>query len=194
MARGPIPAVLGAVLLWTAPSFAQNQAPPNTPVAKYWLRMYPLEPFESYWHVTLTVDSVQKATAAALEIMKKNGGEPTIPLALEVSSRKDPYQQLSYKVSAAKTGKIVKALQKLGAAESSSRVPVTAPSVFVEAKDKLLKLEAETGSNIEALSKMPAVSALANELVEHLVNVVRVHDASKDRALLNIELKQAAPK
>lgn len=175
------------------PVKAHDQAQATSTPTTGWLRTYPVEPYSAYWHLSLTVRNFDKALRKAIEALKNGKAEPLVPIEQEVGSKKNGYQQLSYRVPVDRIDKVVKSLQKLGTGEPTVRAAMIDPAVFDEAKERLSKLDVEAADNKDALAKMPATGAAVTEIRQNLANAVRVHEQAKTRILINIELRQSPP-
>jgi len=194
--RSLLAVAAAAALAWAAGSAVAQVLMSSTPVAKYWLRMYPFDSYSQIWHIALKVHSVKDSVPKALAALQKLGGEATVPLANMASSSgrvRTAYQQLAFRVPAAKGDAAVKGLEKLGDEQALDKNPGFNAAIIQEAKEKLDKLTSEREANKDALAKMPSVGAMTDEVMEHLSAVVRAHQEAEGRILLNIELVEAPP-
>lgn len=173
-----------------APAHAQGETVSSSPVAKYWLRMYPVEAYAEFWHFGLKVKDLAKALPKVLSTLKKNGAEALVPIGNEVSSKMHGYQQLSFRVPDDAAARTVKTLGDLGDVEGLVKTPGGDPAVAQEAAEKLDKLKDEQRANKDALGKMPTTTALEAEVVDHLELVLKAHREAQGRVLLNIELQE----
>ena len=164
----------------------------STPVAEYWLRMYPTPVYSEIWRLGLQVPSLKKALPKALALLEKQGAVPVVPVANMAASKKSQYQQLSYRLPAKTAAKTLKALQALGEVQILNKNPALNPAVDGEVNDKLAKLKAEQAAHAEALAKMPSVGAAVTEIVSHLEAVSKADREAAERILLNLDLQEAA--
>src|SRR6185436_11718074 len=102
------------------------------------------------------------------------------------------YQQLSFKFSKRAAERAVRRLKKFGSLDNQPATPTSAADAAAgaEIEDKLKKLEADAAANRDALAKMPAVSAAAAELIEHLSAAKKNRADAKDRVLVNFEISE----
>ena len=185
-----------ALLSSAALSCLADDSPPaavlsSTPPAKYWLRMYPLQPYAEFWRMDLQVPDLKKGLPKVLDALAKNGGTPVMPVANEAASPSQKMQQLSYRLSRPMSARALKALQDLGSVQTLTKSPGAYAGVREEAREKLKKLNAEAESNRDALARMPNTAALVGELIEHLSLVDQTSSDAEGRILLNLELRQA---
>ena len=164
--------------------------------AAAWLKQYPPEGYSEIWHVRLKVKDLDRVIPDIIKTLEKNGGESTIPLKNTVASKLHGYQQLSFRFPKRAAERAVRRLKKFGELDNQPATPTSAADAQAGAEidDKLKKLEAETAANRDALAKMPAVSAAAAELIEHLTAAKKNRADAKDRVLVNFEIsEEAAP-
>lgn len=172
-------------------STGSTQAPQARPMG-YWLRTYATDPYAEYWHLNLTVADLGKAMAKSEAVLRKRGGEPVAAPSQLASSRNPPYQQLSWKLPIRTAAKALEGLRKLGVTEGLTQTPASNARLPIEVFEKRDKLRLETRENARALARLPATSALALDLLDHLDRVLRLQEDAKGRVLLNIELRQKA--
>ena len=182
-----------AALAWLAGRLAAQQPAESTPVAGYWLRLYPLPAYGSIWRMTLVVPDFQKGLPKVQSALEKRGGQPAAPLENMAGSAKAKFQQLVYRLPAASAEAALGAVQKLGQVEELQKNPGINPAVREEVAEKLSKLKAETASHAEALRGMPAVAAAAGEIVDHLEKVQKAEREAEGRVLLNLQVRERAP-
>lgn len=189
--RGPA-AVLALAGALAVPALAEKGAPPPaaTP-APYWLRLYPPQPYSEYWHLKLRVADMEKASAAVQSALKRQGGKLAAPLSQMAYSREHKYQQMSFQVPARSAEKALRAIQGLGALEFLAKNPGFNGTLARERKEKLDGLQADMSAHRDELSRMPAVSALAGEMLAHLQQAETMQRQAADKVLFNVELQQS---
>lgn len=169
-------------------SSAQAPSTP-TPVAEYWLRVYPMPAYGEIWRLTLSVADFKKALPKAIEILNKRG-DSVLPLENMAGSEKGGFQQLSYRFPAEAAPKALAALQKLGDVEELQKNPGVSPAVQGEVREKLAKLKSERDANAKALANIPTIGAAVAEIISHLETVERANTDAAGRVLLNVQLRQ----
>ena len=187
--RGGIVAACWA-LAGLATAWAAEPPAPVTPVASYWMRLYPLPAYGSIWRMNLAVKDFNKALPRITEALQKKGGEPVVPLSNMAGSEKNKFQQLSYRLPAATAEAALSAVQKLGEVEELQKNPGFDPATHAEVESKLSQLRQESSSNADALAKMPALGAAASELIAHLEQVRGADIAAAGRVLLNLQVRE----
>ncbi len=154
-----------------------------------WLKIYQSSPVRENWTVYLDVEDFDKDLPRVLESLAKSKALITRPLSGFASSRRKKVQQLSYRIPEKKAGKALKKLRKIGRLEKRRVIP--SPRVPIkEVREKTRKLSAEKKAHAEALSRMPAVSALVSELLEHLRHVESV-EKSERSVLVNLTIRES---
>lgn len=176
----------GAALLAAQTQFS------TTPVASYWMRVYPIGAFGEIWRLGLQVKDLKKTLPKVTAALEKGGATPSQPLENMAGSEKHGFQQLSYVVPAGSAAKLLASLQKLGELEELQKNPGIHPGVMEEVPAKLARLKAEAGPKAEKLAQTPAVREAIGEILAHLEAVDEATRAASSRVLLNIQLRQAA--
>lgn len=178
--------VIGAAALLAA----QTQFS-TTPVASYWMRVYPIAAFGEIWRLGLQVKDLKKTLPKVTAALEKGGATPAQPLENMAGSETYGFQQLSYIVPAGAAAKALASLQKLGELEELQKNPGMHPGIMEEVPAKLARLRTEAGPKAEKL-QTPAVKEAIGEILAHLEAVDEATRAASARVLLNIQLRQKA--
>ncbi|MEK7858891.1 MAG: hypothetical protein AAB320_07075 [Elusimicrobiota bacterium] len=161
-----------------------------TPSPVQWLRTYSLAPYKEHWALDAEVKDLSKDLPKLLKAFAKAGAVLTQPLEQFPASKTEGSQQLSFHTSALGGQAALKALQKIAKA-APPRVRYTAePVPLAEVKDKISKLMVERKEHGAALAKTPATSALAEEMLEHLLTVESVRERTDNEVLINVTVRQ----
>jgi len=192
--------LLVLVLSLISPSWAQNKKPIDqkkdlaedmaliTSERPYWLKIYSLIPYSEEWTPNLKVKNLQKDLPRILKVFEKNGGALTVPLQNSAAGAKS--QQLSYKLSD-KAGREALAGLKKFSSFNEPRVRLAAESTpLAEVKAKIEKLMPERAAHAKELAGMPAISGIADELLEHLLLVESIAKKKEMQVLLNITVEE----
>ena len=183
-------ALAAFALAWLAVRLAAQPAALGTPVASYWMRLYPLPAYGSIWRLSLVVADFKKTLPKITAALAKKGGEPLVPLSNMAGSEKNKFQQLSYRLPAATAEAALAAVQKLGEVEELQKNPGFDPATHAEVEGNLSQLRGEAGSGAESLAKMPSIQAAVSDIIAHLERVRSADIAAAGRVLLNLQVRE----
>lgn len=158
-----------------------------------WLKLYSLSPYREHWTMTVEVKDMGKDLSKVLNVFSKAGAALTQLLENFPASKIDKTQQLSYRLSLRSARAALKNLKEVGKFADPLVRPAAEPIPLPEIKEKIQKLMAEKEAHAKELSAMPATSALAEELLEHLLMVESVHERTDTEVLLNITIQGKLP-
>jgi len=168
------------------PAAAQPAKKPAAPQTD-WLKLYDLSSYKEDWSATLRVPYLKAALPTVLAAFKAQGAALSQPLDNFASSKIAQTQQLSYRLSRAQAQAALDALKKDGFLVLSLRripSPDNAPAAELDAK--INALMSERAAHRAALAKMPAIAALANQMLDRLVMVKEVQERAQKVVLLNL--------
>jgi len=126
--------------------------------AAAWLKVYPLPINREIWRLEGAVKSLDRDLPRVREVFAKVGASQT-------------GEKLSYRCPKESALKALAALRKVGRFKDPSVRHIVEPVSRGEVQDKIKALEADKAAHGAALAKMPAVSALVEELLGHLRGV-----------------------
>lgn len=172
------------------------EAPPETMLiaqTSYWLKPYSISFIKEYWTLTLEVADFQKALPRVQGIFSAAGAFSPQPLANLASSQSERSQQLRYRLTLRAGQAALKKLKKLGTLDGPRVLPEAGRPDAAELKAKIDKLMAAKKNHAPALGRMPDVSALVDETLEHLLLVENISQQTAGELLLNMTLRQASP-
>ncbi|MBI5630525.1 MAG: hypothetical protein HY921_06540 [Elusimicrobia bacterium] len=155
-----------------------------------WLKVYSLSPYAEFWNLTAEVASLEDGLPALLKIFSDAGGSLTQPLGNFPSSPSDGVQQLSFRMTAKSASKALQKLKKVASYPPPSRQPNPELAPLSEVKEKIRRLSAEKKAFEREAAEMPASSALADELLSHLMTVEAVREKAQDQILVNVTLRE----
>jgi hypothetical protein len=150
-----------------------------------WLKVYPLPVYRESWRLEGTVKSLSSDLPRVREAFAKVGaasvgGE-------EASGRS---RRLSYRCPKDAAVLVLSSLRKLG----KFRAPVVRqhvePVSRAEVRDKILALEADKAGHGADLARMPAVSALVDELLGHLRGVETALSKPEVEVLVRLTVRE----
>lgn len=161
--------------------------------AAYWLKTYSLSPFKEHWTLSIDVRNFERDLPKILAELASVGAAPSVPLENMAGSEKDKVQQLSYRLSleAAKRG--LKKLKKIGTVSAPVVRPEPDRPSLPEVKEKITRLIAAKKDRSTELGRVPDVSALVDELLEHLLLVEHIQEDRSSEVLLNMTVRQSLP-
>jgi len=166
------------------PAAAQPAARPATP---NWLNLYELSSYKEEWTATLRVPYLKAALPTVLAAFKAQGAALAQPLENFASSKIAQTQQLSYRLSRAQAQNALDALKKDGFLVLSLRqAPAPDSASLPEINAKIKALMSERAAHRAALAKMPAVAALVDQMLSHLVMVKEVQERAQAVVILNL--------
>src|SRR3989338_944303 len=181
-----------------SPSWAQDKKPlaervrPNVDLIgaerPYWLKIYYPIPHSEEWTLNLKVRNLKKGLPRILKIFENSGVTLTVPLQNSAAGAKS--QQLTYKLSDKAGRESLRGLGKIASFEAP-RVRLAAESTpLAEIKAKIDKLLPERAAHAKELAGMPAISGLADEMLEHLLLVEAMAKKKEIQVLLNITVEE----
>ncbi len=178
--------LLAAFLASSAPSAAT----PAARAGNYWFKTYSTAPFKEFWSAELSVTDFALSMPKVLTAIERAGGKLTQPLRNFASSSKDGFQQLSFALPRAGAKSLLKTLRRLGEMPDPVVRPASAPIPVDEVKAKIALLMKERSEHPEALAKVPATSAAAEEILEHLLMVDSVAGHAGAEVLFDLQVKR----
>lgn len=155
-----------------------------------WLRTYSLAPYKEHWSLDVEVKVLSKDLPKILKAFAKAGAVLTQPLEQFPVSKSEASQQLSFHSSALGGQAALKALQKLAKAGPPRVRYSPEPVPMSEIKEKIGKLRSERKEHGAELARTPATSALAEEMLEHLLMVEAVREKVDKEVLINMTLRE----
>lgn len=169
---------------------APASAPGGTAVE--WLRVYSTAPYTEVWSMRLEVKSIEKDLPKIVEALEKSGAKSSVPLANSAYSSSGGALQLSYRSTVAQAEAAAKKLKKTGKLDEPTvrkgdRIPLA------EIKEKIAQLSLDKEQHGAELAKMPAVRALTETVLAHLVTAKQAAEADQGTAILNLTVVEKAP-
>lgn len=184
----------GALLaLLAACAFAAPAAPaqPQNPsqAAVDWLRLYPMTTYREFWTLTLQVRSMAKDLPRVMAALEKRGGTLSTPLANTASSTSEGTQQLTYRLVLSQAGPALQDLKKIGKSGPPLVRPAGEKLPVDEIKRKIADLSRDKQQHGSELARMPAVSALVESVLSHLVSAQAIAEKADGEVVLNLTLQ-----
>lgn len=160
------------------------------PMPTHWLKMYSLSPYKETWNLMIEVKDLDKDLPRLLEHFERSQASLTVPLANSLASPSDRSRQLSYRLPLKTAKNTLKQLRKIGKFGEPAVRPAYDPVPIEEVKEKIAKLVADKKTNAQALAAMPGVSAVIDELLEHLFLVEYLRERAAAEVLLNMTVRE----
>jgi hypothetical protein len=155
-----------------------------------WIKTYSLSPYSELWSLALNVKDFQNDLPKVMKILEKAGATFTIPVAQSVGSAADRSQQLSYKLSEKAAKEALKKLKKFDP-KAEPRMMHNGELVNLsEIAEKLDKLTNERNMHRVELNAMPSISAMVDEMIQHLSMVLKVRETVDTQVLLNMTVRE----
>jgi hypothetical protein len=176
--------LLALVALAAPPAAAPGEA------AADWLRVYTQAQPREYWRFTVEVADLVKDAPRVQAAVEKRGGALTTPLANAAYSPSAGTAQLSFRATAKQAALIVNDLKKTGTVSAPQISSEGDKIPLPEIKRKIDQLSRDKREHGAELSRMPAVSALVEAMLSHLVTVQAVAEKAETPAILNIAVQQ----
>ena len=152
-----------------------------------WLDAYQLSSYKEEWTATIRVDSLKTDLPKVLGAFKDQGASLSFPLQNFASSKIAHTQQLSYRLSSAQAQAALDAVKKDGfLVLGLAQAPASGNAPMPEIDAKIKALMSERAANRKALKRMPAVDALLNQMLSHLVMVKEVQERAQKVVLFNL--------
>ncbi|MHB2025600.1 MAG: hypothetical protein ACYCPQ_03005 [Elusimicrobiota bacterium] len=169
------------------PAIAAPGAASRPPAATNWLDLYSLSSYREEWTATIRVNQLESDLPVILSAFQSARAELLEPIQNFASSKTGHSQQLSYHLSKREAERVFSVLKNdgfflIGLRKSSA--PGNVPDDEVNRKIKILITERK--SNRAVLSRMPAIAAVINQLIDRLVMVDEVSARAKPVVLLNV--------
>lgn len=161
-----------------------------TPPPVQWLKIYALSPFKEHWSLDLEVKDYEGDTRKIVALFEKAGASLTQPLELFPLSRTEKSRQMSFRSSLKAAQAAVKKVGKAAKIADLRQRPAAEPVSLAEVEAKIERLSADRRDHEAALAKMPALSAVVEELLGHLLNVRAVQSRTDSEVLINISIKE----
>ena len=155
-----------------------------------WTRIYSLAPYREVWTLTVDVKDYAKGLPRVLKIFSDAGIKPTLPLEQFPHGADLKSQELSYRLTAKSGAGVLKKLQKAGAVGGPKVTHTGEPINLREVDDKLAKLSADRNAHQTELAQMPSISALVDEMIQHLSAVKMVRESVDTEVLLNMTVRE----
>ncbi|MDE2313062.1 MAG: hypothetical protein KGL04_02670 [Elusimicrobia bacterium] len=152
-----------------------------------WLDLYQLSSYKEEWTATIRVDSLKTDLPKVLAAFKDQGAGLSFPLQNFASSKIAHTQQLSYRLSSAQAQAALDAVKKDGfLVLELNQAPASGNAPMPEVDAKIRALMSERAANRRALKRMPAVDALVNQMLDHLVMVKEVQERAQKVVVFNL--------
>jgi hypothetical protein len=161
-----------------------------SPAPVDWTRLYSLAPYREVWTLTVDVKQYDKGLPDVLKIFDDANVKLTIPLTEFPHGAEAKSQQLSYKLTEKIGRGLLKKLQKIGAVTGPKITHAGEPVNLAEVSDKLAKLTADKSAHSTELAQMPSVSAMVDEMIQHLSAVKQVRESVDTEVLLNMTVRE----
>ncbi|MBI4376590.1 MAG: hypothetical protein HY549_09100 [Elusimicrobia bacterium] len=158
-------------------------------VSPYWLRTYSLSPYEEHWSLSIKVRDIKRDLPKILNEFERTKAQLAIPLENLAASSKT--QQLSYRIGLVLADQVVKKLKKIGQLSEPRVRRIGEQASSEEIKDKINRLISEKTAHGKQLANMPNVSAVIDELLEHLLVVEAITDRRSQQLLFNLSVEEA---
>lgn len=155
-----------------------------------WLRIYPLTPYREFWTLQVDVKSLSRDLPRVMQALEKQQAQLTVPLANSVSSPSAGTQQLTYRLTQRRAAAALKALKTIGSCAPPSVRPAGELIPLEEIKHKIAALSRDKQAHESALASMPAVSALTEAVLGHLITAQAVAENSDPEVVLNLTLQE----
>lgn len=161
-----------------------------SPAPVDWTRLYSLAPYREVWTLTVDVKQYEKGLPQVLKAFEDAKVKLTMPLSEFPHGAEAKSQQLSYKLTEKIGRGLVKKLQKIGTVAGPKITHTGEPVNLDEVSDKLAKLTADKSAHSTELAQMPSVSAMVDEMIQHLSAVKQVRESVDTEVLLNMTVRE----
>ena len=178
------------LLLWAGLAAAQTAQPVVVKVTDAvvdWLKIYPLAPYREYWAMTVSTADLSKDVGRVIAVVEKRGGKLAVPLANAVSSQTS--QQLTFHLDRKQAEAVLGELKKSGLSAPPLVRPAGEKAPVAELTKKIDALMRDKQDHSEELAKMPAVSALTDAALSHLVTARTITQKGLEEIVLNLTLE-----
>ena len=159
-----------------------------------WLKIYPLAPYRETWAVAIEVKSMAKDLPRVMQVVEKRGGQLTAPMRNSVASMTGGTQQLMYRLNEKGATAALKDLRKIGLVPPPLVRPAGERAPLQEIKRKSEELSRDRREHSAELARMPAVSALVDAVLGHLVTAQVSAEKAETEVLLNITVEEKNPR
>jgi hypothetical protein len=180
-------------LLLLAGLAAAAPAPAAAPggTAVEWLRVYSTAPYQEIWSMRLEVRSLKNDLPKVIAALEKSGAKSSVPLENSVVSNTEGSQQLSFRGTVAQAQAALKGLKKAGKLDApvvrgGDKIPLD------EIKTKITQLARDKDERGAELAKMPAVRALVETVLAHLITAKQAAEADQGLAIMNLTVVEKA--
>jgi hypothetical protein len=150
-----------------------------------WLKVYQLPINREIWRLEGSVKSLEQDLPKVREAFSGVGAALA---GAEASSGKT--RRLSYRCPKESAKRALAELRKLGSFGEPAVRELVEPVSRAEVQGKVQALEADKAVHAEELAKMPAVSALVEELLGHLHGVEAALDKPEVEVLVHLSIKE----
>jgi hypothetical protein len=150
-----------------------------------WLKVYPLPINREIWRLEVAVKSLEQDLPRVRAAFSKEGA--ALVGAEEASGKT---RRLSYRCPKESAKRALAGLRMVGAFGEPAVRQLVEPVSRAEVRSRLQALEADKAGHPEELAKMPAVSALVEELLGHLRGVQAALDKPEVEVLVHLAVKE----
>lgn len=185
-------AALAAVSGWAAtgknidrPGIEAGEKDLLTEPALQWLKVYQLPINREVWRLEGALKSLDQDLPRVRDVFAKVGAAQAG--AVESSGKT---RRFSYRCSKDSARKALAELKKLGTFAEPSVHQIVEPVSRVEVQGKIKALETDKAGHAGELAKMPAVSALVEELLGHLRGVDSALSKPEVEVLVHLTVKE----
>ena len=192
-----VAAALAVALLAACGAFAEPQPSRESvfsEAAVDWLRVYPLTPYREFWNMTIEVKDTAKDIPSVMRVVEKNGGQLTVPLQNTVASPSAATQQLTCRLGRRAAVAALKDFKKVGRFAPPLVRPDGEKIPLDEIKRKIAALARDKEAHSGELVAMPAVAALVDAVLSHLLTTQAVVEKNDAEVILNLTVQGPPPR
>lgn len=175
-----------------APVSPQKTTNPSQ-AAVDWLRIYPMTTYREFWTLEVEVRDLKKDLPRVMQALEQRGGTLAAPLANSAGSVSEGTQQLSYRLTISQAKGALKDLRKLGTFAPPLIRPAGERLPVAEIKTKIAELSRDKQQHGSELARMPAVSALVESVLSHLVSAEAIAERVEAEVVLNLTVEEKKP-
>jgi len=152
-----------------------------------WLKVYPLPIYKESWRLEMAVKDLARALPLVRQAFAKVGASLAEPAEAAAPGK---VRRMTYHCSRKSARLALQELKQIGAFVEPSVRPILEPVSLSEVQGKIAALEADKAGHAGELSRMPAVSALVEELLGHLRGLETALRDSEVEVLLHLTVRE----
>jgi hypothetical protein len=158
-----------------------------TDTTTQWLKVYPLPIYRERWHLEGTVQSLEQDMPKLRQAFAKVGASL---VEIDEGSAKSKARRMAYRCPKEAAKLALQELRGIGAFGEPRVQPILEPVTLPEVQGKIAALQADKNGHAAELSRMPAVSALVEELLGHLRSVEAALRKPQVEVLIELTVKE----